>query len=358
MKSGALRAALDAARLAALRSGAHPHAVPRPLRGRALCPRAAHPGRWRPTTLSSRSTCITTCRCCRARSAARWRAASRARSARSSAAWLRLPSRCAQLLLEYGVSTRIEVIPTGLPADRYVRGRRRDAFARSFGIPPIGRCCCTSGAWRTRRTSSSCCTRSSRCVARGPMRMFVIAGEGPARAASAGARGAHSALRRTCISSAIWIASAGWPTAMPPPMCSCSPRAPRRRVWCCSRRWRRAGRWSRRRIWARPRFCKPGCGARVAPEKPDAFAQAVADILDDPARAARLSSQARSYAQSWASAHMARRLASLYRELTAPTPLRGAARQRRVARRRQQRPRVRRRILRLTLRCSVWARPV
>jgi len=59
-----------------------------------------------------------------------------------------------------------------------------------------------------------------------------------------------------------------------------------------------------------------GCGARVAPEKPDAFAQAIADILDDPARAARLSAQAKSYASGWASNLMARRLAELYRELT------------------------------------------
>jgi 1,2-diacylglycerol 3-alpha-glucosyltransferase len=60
---------------------------------------------------------------------------------------------------------------------------------------------------------------------------------------------------------------------------------------------------------------QPGCGARVAPDRPDAFAQAVLDILDDPARAARLSVQARSYAQGWSSALMARRLAQLYREL-------------------------------------------
>jgi glycosyltransferase involved in cell wall biosynthesis len=59
-----------------------------------------------------------------------------------------------------------------------------------------------------------------------------------------------------------------------------------------------------------------GCGARVAPEKPDAFAQAIADILDDPARAARLSAQARSFAAAWASNLMARRLAELYRDLT------------------------------------------
>jgi len=60
---------------------------------------------------------------------------------------------------------------------------------------------------------------------------------------------------------------------------------------------------------------QPGCGARVAPEKPDVFAQIVADILDDPQRAAKLSAQARRYAQSWASANMAFRLAELYREI-------------------------------------------
>jgi glycosyltransferase involved in cell wall biosynthesis len=60
---------------------------------------------------------------------------------------------------------------------------------------------------------------------------------------------------------------------------------------------------------------QPGCGARVAPDRPDAFAQAVLDILDDPARAARLSSQARAYAQGWSSSLMARRLAKLYGEL-------------------------------------------
>ena len=40
-----------------------------------------------------------------------------------------------------------------------------------------------------------------------------------------------------------------------------------------------------------------GCGARVAPEQPGAFAQAVLDLLDDPARAARCGAAARQYAR-------------------------------------------------------------
>jgi glycosyltransferase involved in cell wall biosynthesis len=55
----------------------------------------------------------------------------------------------------------------------------------------------------------------------------------------------------------------------------------------------------------------------VSPEKPEAFAQTVLDVLEDPQRAAKLSSQARVYAQSWASASMAGRLAELYREIIA-----------------------------------------
>jgi glycosyltransferase involved in cell wall biosynthesis len=58
-----------------------------------------------------------------------------------------------------------------------------------------------------------------------------------------------------------------------------------------------------------------GCGARVAPEKADVFATAIADILEDPVRAARLSEQAHAYAQNWASSRMAARLAALYQEL-------------------------------------------
>jgi 1,2-diacylglycerol 3-alpha-glucosyltransferase len=64
-----------------------------------------------------------------------------------------------------------------------------------------------------------------------------------------------------------------------------------------------------------------GCGARVAPENADAFATAIADILEDPVRAARLSEQAHAYAQSWASSRMAARLTGLYRDLLhQPTP--------------------------------------
>jgi 1,2-diacylglycerol 3-alpha-glucosyltransferase len=42
---------------------------------------------------------------------------------------------------------------------------------------------------------------------------------------------------------------------------------------------------------------QPGCGARVAPENPTAFAQAVIDLLNDPPRAARCGATAQAYAE-------------------------------------------------------------
>lgn len=55
-----------------------------------------------------------------------------------------------------------------------------------------------------------------------------------------------------------------------------------------------------------------GCGARVAPDEPVAFAQAVIDLLNDPERAARCGTQARAYAHGWASSLMAGRMRDFY----------------------------------------------
>jgi glycosyltransferase involved in cell wall biosynthesis len=59
---------------------------------------------------------------------------------------------------------------------------------------------------------------------------------------------------------------------------------------------------------------RQGCGARVAPENPIAFAQAVVDLLDDPPQAARCGETAQAYARGWASNIMAAQMRQLYLE--------------------------------------------
>jgi glycosyltransferase involved in cell wall biosynthesis len=59
---------------------------------------------------------------------------------------------------------------------------------------------------------------------------------------------------------------------------------------------------------------QPGCGARVAPENPTAFAQAVIDLLNDPPQARRCGATSQAYARGWASDLMARRMREFYAE--------------------------------------------
>jgi hypothetical protein len=61
----------------------------------------------------------------------------------------------------------------------------------------------------------------------------------------------------------------------------------------------------------------PGSGALIVPEERVAFAGAVVRVLSDPGLRERLAARGRSYARTWSSAAMARRLADLYGELRA-----------------------------------------
>jgi 1,2-diacylglycerol 3-alpha-glucosyltransferase len=55
-----------------------------------------------------------------------------------------------------------------------------------------------------------------------------------------------------------------------------------------------------------------GCGARVAPENPTTFGQAVVDFLDDPPQAAHCGAIAQTYARGWSSRLMAWRMREFY----------------------------------------------
>ena len=217
-------------------------------------------------------------------------------------------------LLAYGVTTPIEVLPTGLPAESFAPGDGA-RFRKQFELPADRPLLLYVGRVAFEKNIDFLLRMFVRVRARRPDALFVIAGEGPALRAShrAGARAWNRGRR--CDSSAISIAAPNCPIAMRPAMLSYSLRAPRPRGWCCSKPWRRARRWCPPPSSARARSSPPDCGAFVVPEEEEAFAAAVMQALKlapDAPRRAKL----RAHAESWASLAMARRLMAFLREGT------------------------------------------
>jgi hypothetical protein len=218
------------------------------------------------------------------------------------------------LLTDYGVTTRIQVIPTGLPADRYLPGDGA-RFRATFGIPTDRPLLLYVGRVAHEKNiefllHAFVALRRTRQDA-----MLVIAGEGPARE-HLQALVAQLGIRPDVHFIGYLDRERG--------LADCYAAAD---VFVFASRTETQGLVLLEALaQGRPvvstvhlgtaSILQAGCGARVAPEKPDAFAQAIACILDDPARAARLSVQARSFASGWASNLMAARLADLYRDLT------------------------------------------
>ena len=218
------------------------------------------------------------------------------------------------LLVDYGVSTRIEVIPTGLPADRYLPGDGA-RFRERFGIPTDRPLLLYVGRVAHEKNIEFLLQAFVALRRRASDAMLVIAGEGPARE--------HLQSRVTRLAISPDVHFIGY-LDRESGLADCYAAAD---VFVFASRTETQGLVLLEALaQGRPvvstahlgtaSILQAGCGARVAPEKPDPFAQAIADILDDPARAARLSAQASNYAQGWASNLMAWRLAELYRDLT------------------------------------------
>jgi len=219
------------------------------------------------------------------------------------------------LLLEYGVATRTQVIPTGLPADRFVLGNGA-RFRERFGIPTDRPLLLYVGRVAHEKNiefllHSFVTLRRAR-----PDAMLAIAGEGPARA--------HLQSMAVELGVAPSMHFIGY-LDRERGLADCYAAAD---VFVFASRTETQGLVLLEALaQGRPvvstamlgtaSILQPGCGARVAPEKPEVFAQTVLDVLDDPQRAAKLSAQGRQYALTWASANMAWRLAELYRELLA-----------------------------------------
>ena len=125
MRWGALRAGAGESAAGALRPGAHPYAVHRPLRRRALRAPPRDSRAWRPTTRFFEEYLHHYVPVLPRGAGRLWRAHF-TRSQCAAGATLIAPSEPMRAVLaDYGVRTPIHVLPTGLPADRFRAGQRR-----------------------------------------------------------------------------------------------------------------------------------------------------------------------------------------------------------------------------------------
>jgi 1,2-diacylglycerol 3-alpha-glucosyltransferase len=214
------------------------------------------------------------------------------------------------VLLEYGVSTPIHVLPTGLPADRFNPG---DAarFRKLAGIADdrplvtyVGRVAHEKNIEFLIRVF----VEVRRAV---PTAMFVIAGEGPARESLrqmvarlglaqdvhfAGYLDRNTALLDCYAAANVFVFAS---------------RTETQGLVLLEAMAQGASIVSTAELGTRS-VLKPGCGAVVVEEKVPEFSAAVVRLLQDQTMRDDLGERGRAYARGWSSASMARRLADLY----------------------------------------------
>jgi len=217
-------------------------------------------------------------------------------------------------LLAYGVTTPIEVLPTGLPADSYVRGDG-ERFRRRFELPPDRPLLLYVGRVAYEKNIDFLLRMFVRLRTQRPDAMFVIAGEGPARDSLirlARTLGVESAVR--------FIGYLDRATELPDCYAAgdafvFASRTETQGLVLLEAMAQGTPVVSTAELGTRS-ILTPGCGAFVVAEDEGEFASAVAQALalakDDPRRA-----QLRAHAESWASLAMARRLLSFYERVKA-----------------------------------------
>lgn len=217
------------------------------------------------------------------------------------------------VLLEYGVSTPIHVLPTGLPADRFNPGIP-ERFRTEQGIP-VGRPLVTYVGRVAHEKNIEFLIKVFVEVRKViPRAMLVIAGEGPAR----------DPLRQLVVRLGLEkdVHFAGY-LDRDTGLLDCYAAA---NVFVFASRTETQGLVlleamaqgapvvSTAELGTRS-VLKSGCGALVVEEKLQPFADAVVRVLQDEALRTDLAGRGRSYARTWSSAIMARRLADLYESL-------------------------------------------
>jgi 1,2-diacylglycerol 3-alpha-glucosyltransferase len=217
------------------------------------------------------------------------------------------------VLLEYGVSTPIHVLPTGLPADRFNPGNG-ERFREQAQIP-AGRPLVTYVGRVAHEKNIEFLVKVFVEVRQTmPAAMLVIAGEGPARESLrqmvvrlglerdvhfAGYLDRNTALLDCYAAANVFVFASRTETQGLVLLEAMAQGAP---IVSTAELGTRS-------------VLKGDCGALVVEEKLQPFSAAVTRLLQDESLWKDLSERGRTYAKSWSSAIMARRLADLYQSL-------------------------------------------
>lgn len=217
------------------------------------------------------------------------------------------------VLLEYGVTTPIHVLPTGLPADRFRAGNPQ-AFRAAAGLAPEARLVTYIGRVAHEKNIGFLVQMFRRVLERVPQAVLVIAGEGPARAGLqaqvaalglaphvhfAGYLDRDTALLDCYAAAEVFVFASRTETQGLVLLEAMAQGAP---VVSTAELGTRS-------------ILLPGSGALVVPEEQEAFAAAVVRVLEDHGLHQELAQRGRVYARSWSSAAMAARLRELYETL-------------------------------------------
>jgi 1,2-diacylglycerol 3-alpha-glucosyltransferase len=217
------------------------------------------------------------------------------------------------VLLEYGVSTPIHVLPTGLPADRFNPGSA--ARFRSEAQIPAGRPLVTYVGRVAHEKNIEFLVNVFVEVRRTvPEAMLVIAGEGPAReplrqmvdrlgleqdVRFAGYLNRNTGLLDCYAAADVFVFASRTETQGLVLLEAMAQGAP---VVSTAELGTRS-------------ILEAGCGALVVEEKLQPFAEGVVSVLRNEALRNDLAERGRTYARTWSSTIMARRLADLYESL-------------------------------------------
>ncbi len=217
-------------------------------------------------------------------------------------------------LRAYGVATPIEVLPTGMPAESFMRGDGAK-FRRQFGLPATRPLLLYVGRVAHEKNIGFLLRMFVQVRALRPDALFVIAGEGPAR------DGLERLARELGVDSAVkFIGYLDRRTDLP----NCyaagdafvfASRTETQGLVLLEAMAQGTPVVSTAELGTRS-ILTPESGAFVVPENEGQFAAAVAQALQLPAESARRA-QLRAHAESWASPSMARRLLSFYERVRA-----------------------------------------